>query len=110
VHSRSLGPVLGEGGCSSESLLVGLRSGRGQMETAPGVEAKCERLPWLRLKLLLDSVCLLNASKSGCASNGMCLGDAALNDRIDDVGGLQLSFGPAADSRGSLAGSTMRPK
>lgn len=100
---------MGEGGCSCVSVLVGLRSGLGRV-TAPGVEAKCERLPWLRLKLLLDSVCLLNASKSGFASNGTCLGEGTPNERIEEVGGLQLSFGPTADSRGSLAGSTIRPK
>jgi nucleoside-specific outer membrane channel protein Tsx len=59
---------------------------------------------------MLDSVCLLNASNSGFASKGMCFGEAAPNERIDDVGGLQLSFGPIAESLGSLAGSTISPK
>lgn len=91
------------------SDLVGRRSGFGRRR-ALGVDAKCERFPCPRLKALGPSVCLLNAAKSGFASSGRCFGDAAPNERIEDEGGLQLSFGPAPESRGSVAGSTMRPK
>ncbi len=75
----------------------------------PGVEAKCERLPWPRLKPWFDSVWRLKAAKSGLESNGICLGDGAAKDRMEEVGGLQLSLGRTAESPPS-AGSTMRPK
>lgn len=76
----------------------------------PGVDAKWDRFPCPRLKPWLDSVCRRNASKSGFESMGRCLGDAAPKERIEDVGGLQCPFGPAPESRGSVIGSTMRPK
>lgn len=41
---------------------------------------------------------------------GKCFGETAPNDSTDDVGGDQLSLGHAPESRGSLAGSTGRPK
>jgi len=95
---------LGEGERSWVSDLIGLR-GRG-----PGVEAKWERFPWPKLKPLFDSVCLRKASNSGFESIGKCFGEGFPNERIDDVGGLQLSFGPSPELRGSVAGSRMRPK
>lgn len=100
--------VFGDG-YSCVSDLVGFRSGFGRI-CALGVEAKCERFPCPRLKALCPSVCLLKAAKSGFASKGRCFGDVAPNERIEEVGGLQVSFGPAPESLGSLAGSTMRPK
>jgi hypothetical protein len=74
------------------------------------VELKCERFPCPRLKAFFASVCLRKASKSGLASNGICLGDCGLKDRIDDVGGLQLSFGPTPESLGSSSELIVSPK
>jgi hypothetical protein len=108
VRSRLCGFDLGEG-CSCVSVLTGFRSGFRRI-CALGVDAKYERLPWLRLKPCFSSVCLLKASNSGFASMAICLGEDAPKDRIDDEGGLQLSFGPAPESRGSVAGSTISPK
>jgi hypothetical protein len=58
----------------------------------------------------LASACRLKASNSGLASSGTGLGRAAANDLTDDVGGLQLSFGSAAESLSSAELSTGNPK
>lgn len=109
IGSRALGLDFGDGG-SRVSVLVGLLSGLGRT-CAPGVDAKWERLPCPRLKPLFSSVCRLKASKSGFAPSGKCCGESAPpKERMDEVGGLQLSFGPTPESLGSLAGSTIRPK
>jgi len=65
-----------------------------------GVNAKWERLPCPRLNVWFAAVCLRNASKSGLASTGICFGVWALKDRIEEVGGLQLSLGPMPESLG----------
>lgn len=113
MSQPSFGIVLGDGGLSWKSDLDGRRSGLGCAEPTPGVDAKCDRFPCERLKAIPDSDCLLKASKSGFESKGRCIGEvaaAAPKERMDEVGGLQLSLGPILESRGSLLGSIMRPK
>jgi hypothetical protein len=60
------------------------------------------------VKPLFVSVCLLKASNSEFESIGF--GEAAAKEKIEEVGGLQFSFGPTPESRESIAGSGIIPK
>lgn len=54
-----------------------------------GVEAKCERLPWPRLKALFVSEALRKASNSVLELNGRGLG-VVEKERMDEVDVVQL--------------------
>jgi len=62
----------------------------GTIGAVPGVEEKCERLPWLSEKPLPVSVCFLNASNSGFAFTGV--GVEAPKERMEEVGGENWEF------------------
>jgi hypothetical protein len=110
VPPRGLDADFGDGDRSRLSGRVGLRSNLGRIAPGPGVEAKWDRFPWPRLKPLCDSVRFLNASNSRFESTGRGLGDRAPKERIEEVGELQLSFGPTAELLRSVVGSTTSPK
>jgi hypothetical protein len=122
--SLALGFILPvTGACGKEASVASLPfvyhlgRGRGRCK-AEGVEVcglALARLKWDEERPnpafpRFASTCLLKASNSGFASIDSCFGITAAKDFTEEEGELQFSWDTTDESRGSAAGSILRPK